>query len=66
MSYGILKVKFVTFARTTQNNDIKLYIFGISIKFRVDWYIRLRLKRKLKFGLDLAGIQKVPAKIQRT
>ena len=51
-------------SKNIQDNPIKLYIFEISIKFRVDWCICLRLKKKLKFGLDLAGIQKVPAKIQ--
>ena len=51
-------------SKNIQDNPIKLYNFEISVKFPIDWSICLRLKKKLKFGLHLAGIQKVPAKIR--
>ena len=39
-----------------QDVDIKVYIFGISIKFRIDWYmICLILKQKVKTWLNTAG-----------
>ena len=52
MSYGILKVEFVFFCMRRQilslklhnllnikNNGIKVYIFEISTKFCIDWYM---------------------------
>ena len=51
-------------SKNLQDRYTNVYIFEISIKFRVDWCTCLRLKKKLKFGLYLAGIQKVPAKIR--
>ena len=51
-------------SKNIQDNCMKLYIFKISIKFRVDWCMCVPLKKKLKFGLYLAGIQKVPSKIR--
>ena len=38
-------------SRYTQDKNIKLYIFEISVKFRVDWCTMPKLLKNLKFGL---------------
>ena len=38
-----------------QDNDIKVYIFEISIKFRIDWYITCIGLKKVKIWLNKWG-----------
>ena len=38
-----------------QDNDIKVYIFEISVKFRIDWYITCIGLKKVKIWLNTGG-----------
>ena len=38
-----------------QDNDIKVYIFEISVKFRIDWYITCIGLKKVKIWLNTWG-----------
>ena len=41
----------IVISQEMHDKHIKLYIFEISVKFRVDWYIIYQLLKNLKFGL---------------
>ena len=49
-------------SKNPQDMHTKVYIFEISVKFCVDWYVAWLSLKKSKIWLILAGGQKVPAK----